>query len=237
MPNDDMKVLTVMTRKGGAGKTTLCQALLSAAVKNKLRCLALDADPQQGLHRWLHNKCADEPLVEARQLEYAADLESVTEEAYESGEYDLVVVDTQGAAGAWADILAAHSDHLVVPMLLSDKDLSITSDTYNWYVKLRDRVDDPTLLPTFRVILSAVKTKTTKTQQEVEKEALTRFPVMDNYFMERNAHLDADRYGFLHVQADERRNSRLALARSHAKRFDEAVEEAVDILNEIMGAN
>ena len=33
MQNDDMKVITVMTRKGGAGKTTLMQAITSAAVK------------------------------------------------------------------------------------------------------------------------------------------------------------------------------------------------------------
>ena len=49
MQNDDMKVVTVMTRKGGAGKTTLLQAIVSAAVKDKQRCLVLDAEPQQAL--------------------------------------------------------------------------------------------------------------------------------------------------------------------------------------------
>ena len=33
MPNEDMKVIAVMSRKGGAGKTTLIRALASAAMR------------------------------------------------------------------------------------------------------------------------------------------------------------------------------------------------------------
>ena len=60
---------------------------------------------------------------------------------------------------------------------------------------------------------------------------------MDNYFMHRNQHLDADAGGFLHNIADQRRKSKYGLLRTHAKHFDEAVEEAHDILEEILGAN
>ena len=152
MPNDDMKVITVMTRKGGAGKTTLVQAILSAAIKDGKRCLVLDADPQQALYRWFYRLEIKDPLVTVKQLEFSSDLEALTEEAWQSGETDIVFVDTQGAAGAWADDLAAHSDFLVVPMKLAEKDLSITKDTFNWYVGLRDRADDPSALPSLRII-------------------------------------------------------------------------------------
>jgi chromosome partitioning protein len=234
-PNDDMKVITVMTRKGGAGKTTLVQALISAALKDGKRILALDADPQQGLHRWLKPLSEKEPLITSRQLEYAADLERWTEDAYEAGSVDLVFVDTQGAAGEWADELAAHSDFLVVPMKMADKDLSITTDTFNWYVGLRDRVDDPDLLPTLRIIIADVPRDMNATQKKIEMIAIERFPIMNNYFMHRKQHLDADTNGFLHVQAEEKRNGRFGLGRTHAKHFDEAVEEARDILAEITG--
>ena len=52
MPNENMKVITVMTRKGGAGKTMLTRALTSAAMSQGKKCLVLDADPQQALFRW-----------------------------------------------------------------------------------------------------------------------------------------------------------------------------------------
>ena len=236
MQNDDMKVVTVMTRKGGAGKTTLMQAITCSAVKDGKRCLVLDADPQQALYRWFHRVEIDDPLVKVQQLEFSSDLEKVIEEAWQSGETDIVFVDTQGAAGAWADDLAASSDFLVVPMKLSEKDLSITKDTFNWYVGLRDRTDDPTALPSLRIIFADVPNKPTLAQKKIEDEALRLFPIMENYFMHRNQHMDADADGFLHDIAEKRRTSRYALLRTHAKHFDEAVEEAQDILSEILEA-
>lgn len=235
MANDDMKVITIMTRKGGAGKTTLAQALMSAAIKQGKRCLALDADPQQGLHRWLHEFGQDEPLVTFRQLEYAADLAKWSDEAYGSGEVDLIFVDTQGAAGAWADELASQSDVLVVPMRLGKKDYLITTDTVNWYSNLLGRMDKPELAPPLRVIVSGATAKLNKTEQQYETLAVENFPVLRNYFMHRKQHLDADAQGFLHQQAEAKRTSANGLDRSHAKHFDEAVQEATDILDEIMG--
>ena len=120
-------------------------------------------------------------------------------------------------------------------MKLAEKDLSITKDTFNWYVGLRDRTDDPAALPSLRIIFADVPTKPTMAQEGIEKEALRLFPIMDNYFMHRNQHLDADAQGFLHVVAERRRESRYGLLRTHAKYFDEAVDEARDILKEILG--
>ena len=235
MPNDEMKVITIMTRKGGAGKTTLTQALMSAAVSQGKRCLALDADPQQGLHRWLHEYARGEPLVTFRQLEYAADLAKWSDEAYESGEVDLVFVDTQGAAGAWADELAAQSDILVVPMRLGKTDYLITTDTVNWYSGLLDRMDKPDLAPPLRVVVSGASAKPTVTEREYETLAAENFPVLRTYFMHRKQHLDAAAGGFLHDLAEAKRTSKNGLERSHGKHFDEAVQEASDILDEIMG--
>lgn len=233
--NDDMKVITVMTRKGGAGKTTLTQALLSAAINQGKRCLALDADPQQGLHRWLHDIAGDEPLVSFRQLEYASDLADAADAAYESGDFDLVFVDTQGAAGDWADELAAQSDVLIVPMKLGKTDYLITTDTVNWYSGLLERVDKPELAPPLRVIVSGATMKPNVTEREFEKLAVETFPVLTTYFMHRKQHLDAAANGFLHKIAAEKHNAQSGLERHRAKLYDEAVQEASDMLEEILG--
>lgn len=235
MANDGMRVVTIMTRKGGAGKTTLTKALMSAALQQGKRCLALDADPQQALHRWIYKFARDHPLVTYNQLVAATDLQKWTDDAYESGDVDLIFVDSQGAAGAWADDLAAFSDVLVVPMMLGWTDFNITTDTINWYTKLHDRVDRPDLLPPLKVIVSNATGKPNLTEREFEERAARDFPLMRHYFMARRQHKDADNHGFLHDIAEEKRTSKNWNERSHAKHFEEAAREASDILDEVLG--
>ena len=234
MPNDDMKVITIMTRKGGAGKTMLTRALTSAALAKGKRCLVLDADPQQALFRWAEKLQLKHDGFTIEQLESPDAFEARVEAAWEEGTTDYIIVDTLGAAGAWADDLAALSDALVVPMMLSNDDMEITNDTFKWYERLCDRTDDPENLPSFQIVLSSVPARQSKTEIEIEKEALRRFPVMRDYFMERKQHKDAASFGFLHVLAEERRSSNNALMRTHAKHYDEAIEEATSILEEIL---
>ena len=237
MGNDNMKVITVMTRKGGAGKTTLTRALVSAAMSQGKKCIVFDADPQQALDRWARRLEINDPLFSIEHLTVAGELASKTDEAWEEGSTDFVFVDTIGAAGAWADDLAAASDALVIPMMLSDDDMEITKDTFNWYVGLKDRTDDPEALPSFNVVLSAVPAKQSSAETDVEERALKSFPVIPEYFMSRKQHKDASSYGFLHTLAEKRRSHKYALFRVHAKHFDEAVEEAKAILNDILEAS
>lgn len=235
MPNENMKVITVMTRKGGAGKTMLTRALTSAAMSQGKKCLVLDADPQQALFRWAKKLEISDPKFSIEQLTTPEAFEARTEEAWEEGSIDYVFVDTLGAAGAWADDLAAFSDVLVVPMMLSNDDLEITQDTYGWYRDLRQRTEDPENLPTFHVVLSSVPARMNKTEKELEVQAVQSFPVIENYFMERKQHKDAASQGFLHYLAEDRRNNEVALLRTHAKLYDEALEEAQAILKDVLG--
>lgn len=237
MGNDNMKVITVMSRKGGSGKTTLTRALISAAMSQGKKCLVFDADPQQALARWARKLEISDPLFTIEPLTVAEELAIKTDAAWEEGSTDFVFVDTIGAAGAWADDLAAASDALVVPMMLSEDDMEITKDTFNWYVGLKDRTDDPEALPSFQVVLSAVPAKQSVAETEVEEQALKNFPVISENFMSRKQHKDASSYGFLHVLAEKRRSSRYGLFRVHAKHFDEAVAEASSILNDIVEAS
>lgn len=236
MPNDNMKVIAVMTRKGGAGKTTLTRALISAAMSRGKRCLVFDADPQQALARWANKLQLNDTLFTIEPLTVAKELSEKTETAYENDTADYIFIDTIGAAGAWADDLASESDAIIVPMMLSDDDLEITTDTFNWYVGLRERADDPDALPSFHVVLSNVPAKQSKAELEVEQQAVQQFPVMEDYFMHRKQHKDASAQGFIHQIAKDRRESKMPLMRVHAKHFEEAVEEAASILDALTEA-
>ena len=63
MPNEQLKVIAIMTRKGGAGKTALARALMSAIIADGKRCIAIDADPQQALFRWWESVTTANPNV------------------------------------------------------------------------------------------------------------------------------------------------------------------------------
>ena len=236
MPNEDMKVITVMTRKGGAGKTTLIRALASAAIRDGKRCIIYDTDPQQGMMNWAETLGISDPLLSVEHLEFSDELGTKTDEAYEAGDVDYIFVDTMGAAGAWADDLAAASDAILLPMKLSMDDWKSTNDTFEWYKGLADRAEDPSALPSFHVVLSDVPAKQSKTELGFEDRAFEAFPVISHFFMSRKQHREASKEGLLHNLAEAKRSGINPLGRIHAKHFDEALDEAAAILQEVTEA-
>ena len=111
-----------------------------------------------------------DPLFRIEALTTTGELAAKTDEAWEDGKTDFIIIDTLGAGGAWADDIAEASDALVIPMMLSADDMEITKDTYNWYVELKDRTEDPENLPSLSVVLSAVPPKPSKAESEVSRK-------------------------------------------------------------------
>ena len=234
VPNDDMKVIAVMARKGGSGKTTLVRALMSAIAKSGRTSLALDADPQRALIGWAKRIGLNNDRASVEEIGKQSDLETAIDFAWSGGKTDYIIIDTQGAGGEWADTIAVHADHIVCPVMLTETDFDKTMDTFEWYERLRERADDPAALPTFTCVVSRVPRKATKTMLAVASKCQESFPLLPIMFMERGQHADGDAENLLHVLADKKRNGS-PLDRPHAKNFDEAVEEAADILKAIEG--
>lgn len=234
MANDRMKVIAVMTRKGGAGKTTLVRALVSAILSNRMSCLAIDADPQQALVRWGTRLTDIERKLKVVAMSHTSQLEHEIDAVYERGDTDFVLVDTQGAGGVWADEIAIHCDHIVMPVMLSPTDFEIAMDTYRWYHGLHRRASDASALPSFAVLVSRFPNKLTLEHRRVLQDIANELPLIGTMFLERNQHANADRAGLLHEIADKKRQDENPLVRRHASYFDDAVYEARDILNDIL---
>ena len=243
MPNEQLKVIAIMTRKGGAGKTALARTLMSAIIADGKRCIAIDADPQQALFRWWESVTTENPEVASTApglrvlgIESPSELESIIDEAYENDTADFVIIDTMGAGGQWADELAVHSDHIVLPMMLSDTDMRIATDTYNWYQGLYDRAEDPSALPKLTVVLSRVDKNPSNAMRAMAREANAKFPVIEELFMDRKQHADVDREGLFHQISKWRTEDPNPLMRTHARLYDEALDEAREILSLVLEA-
>src|SRR5262249_56128308 len=84
-----MKLITLASRKGGAGKSTLTAHLAACAHSAGRRCLLVDADPQGSLTLWQSLRADGQPPLQsaARGIDRAL--------AYASIEgYEWVFIDT-----------------------------------------------------------------------------------------------------------------------------------------------
>jgi chromosome partitioning protein len=81
-----------------------------------------------------------------------------------------------------------------------------------------------------------VDPKATRADAALIEEALTRFPVIETVMMRRNTYKEMDQKGLLHALALEKQADPNPLMRPHVRHVVEALEEATDILNNILAA-
>jgi chromosome partitioning protein len=106
-----MKVIGVLSRKGGSGKTTLAVHLAVLAQASGRRTLLIDLDPQHSAADWWRAREAKTPqLVETTPGELRGVLD-----AAETDGVDLVVIDTRPSAEMDAAHVAALSDLILIP--------------------------------------------------------------------------------------------------------------------------
>jgi chromosome partitioning protein len=106
-----MKVVGLLSRKGGVGKTTLAVHLAVLAQQAGQRTLLIDLDPQGSAAAWWRARDAETPaLVETQ----PADLRGILDAARTDG-VDLVVVDTRPSVEADVAHVAALSNLVLIP--------------------------------------------------------------------------------------------------------------------------
>lgn len=106
-----MKVVSVISQKGGVGKTTLATALGVEAARSGRRTLVLDLDPQASASFWADNRADQSLAVTAIP---PARLSHVLKAAQEAGA-DLAIVDTPPLAKEIAFEAADRADFVLVP--------------------------------------------------------------------------------------------------------------------------
>ena len=57
------KILTIANRKGGAGKSTCAAHIALEAVRNNLKTILIDLDPQKTLELWWKKRDEENPYL------------------------------------------------------------------------------------------------------------------------------------------------------------------------------
>lgn len=106
-----MKVLAVLSQKGGVGKTTLATCLAVAAEAEGKSTSIFDLDPQATASFWKDVREADSPAVVSIQ---AVRLPAMLKAAEEAGA-DLAIIDGAAVARDVAHAAAQVADYILIP--------------------------------------------------------------------------------------------------------------------------
>ncbi len=126
-PPGGLRRLAVLSRKGGAGKTTLAVNLAVAAQARGLPSAVLDVDPQASASAWAEVRGATSPVVRHCPARH---VERVLGEAAEDG-IALALIDTAPHAEGAALTAARAADLVVIPCRPALFDLcAVTSNSH-----------------------------------------------------------------------------------------------------------
>ena len=106
-----MKVLSILSQKGGVGKTTLATCLVVEAQNDGKSVAIVDLDPQATATFWRDVRRKDAPAVTSIQ---PVRLRAVIAAAKEAGT-DLVIIDSAAVQREIAYEAAAQSDFVLIP--------------------------------------------------------------------------------------------------------------------------
>ncbi len=135
-----MRTITLVTQKGGAGKTTVAASLAVAAAEAGERVIALDLDPQGSLATWGDSRTVDAPAVDRLGPDRLSDLPKILKALGQEG-YTLAILDTAGVASTGGNLAMQAADLALIPARPSRLDLQATMPTIETLMRLgmRDR--------------------------------------------------------------------------------------------------
>ena len=150
-----MKTISIISQKGGAGKTTLALNLAGAAEAFGHRCVVIDLDAQASAKGWHDHRQKESPVVISAQ---ASRLNDVLETARKHGA-DICIIDTAPHSETAALAAARAADLILIPCRAGILDLRSISSS----VDLAQLAKRPAL-----VVLNAVPPRGAMADQAAE---------------------------------------------------------------------
>jgi chromosome partitioning protein len=120
-----MRVWSVLSQKGGAGKTTVALHLAVAAMQAGKNVIVIDVDPQHSAVKWANIRGSDSPKVIST---ITPDLPKVLGDAARRG-VDLAIIDTSPRADRDCIDICRRADFVIVPVRPSIMDIPAVEET------------------------------------------------------------------------------------------------------------
>jgi chromosome partitioning protein len=120
-----MKTISVISQKGGAGKTTIALHIAVAAAKDGMNTAIIDLDPQASSSKWADRREEELPVVVSA---HASRLNQVIETASSTGG-QLMILDTAPHSDKTALDAARVSDLILIPCRPSILDLEAIANS------------------------------------------------------------------------------------------------------------
>lgn len=123
-------ITSILSTKGGAGKSMLSLNLAVAAAESGAKVLLIDSDPQGSIA----NAFASRPATANSLKLYDVDFKHITDDtifealAHSLADYDEVYIDTVGFDCAFIWRIAAESQLVVVPVAAGMADVNVTAE-------------------------------------------------------------------------------------------------------------
>lgn len=135
-----MRTISLVTQKGGAGKTSICASLAVAAAQAGEKVVALDLDPQGSLAAWGDTRTLEAPAVDRLDAGRLGDLPAILAALKGQG-FTLAVLDTAGIASTGGNLAMQAANLALIPARPSRLDLQATMPTIETLMRLgmRDR--------------------------------------------------------------------------------------------------
>lgn len=150
-----MKTLAIVSRKGGAGKTTIALHLAVAAEALGIATAVFDLDPQASATLWADHRGQQFPAVVPAQAPRLAALLAQAR----AKDADLVILDTAPHADGIASEAASHADAILIPCRPSALDL----DAIGASIRLARAVNKPAYVVINAAPVQGVETAETRT--------------------------------------------------------------------------
>ena len=188
-----MQVVSIVSKKGGVGKSTLAMLLASAATKNGERVSIIDADANAQVGNWRSifeeedwGTVEKPDWPEALSLERSAknldDIFETLETRSEEG-VGLAIVDTR--PGTYEDTaqLAVLADVVLVPSEPEEASWRLAHGAFAWLDDLKERLESGEAFPAVRAVVSNTPAKflTAATTES----GITQLPLADQQILKR----------------------------------------------------
>jgi chromosome partitioning protein len=150
-----MKTLAIISRKGGAGKTTIALHLAVAAEAEGMATAVFDLDPQASAALWSDHRGEPLPAVVPAQ---APRLSSLLNQARDQ-DAALAILDTAPHADGIASDAATHADLILIPCRPSSFDL----DAIGASIRLARAAEKPAV-----IVINAAPVQGVETAEAIE---------------------------------------------------------------------